>query len=208
MSQKGKYIQRVCCSCGKEYFAHANKLNSKYCSRRCSGKANNRKPQIQARICPICSTEFQPKQSKIIYCSIQCKNESQRIEKEFTCAYCGKVFYRKPSDARKNKTGNFFCDNDCRIKWWRGERHNWWKSGFHFRLGYKVVLQKHHKYKFEHRLIMEEHIGRKLSRDEVIHHINGNRLDNRIENLVIMTNEEHGRLHNPPKRKKCNGGQK
>lgn len=57
----------------------------------------------------------------------------------------------------------------------------------------------------EHRLIMEQHIGRKLSRQEVVHHINGDKRDNRLENLQIMTQDEHNKLHKEylPKTKIC-----
>ena len=47
----------------------------------------------------------------------------------------------------------------------------------------------------EHRFIMEQHLKRKLKRNEVVHHINGDKLDNRIENLQIMTLSEHSRFH-------------
>ena len=46
-----------------------------------------------------------------------------------------------------------------------------------------------------HRLIMEHHIGRKLKSNEHIHHINNNKLDNRIENLQIVSPSEHIRIH-------------
>lgn len=48
---------------------------------------------------------------------------------------------------------------------------------------------------YEHRYIMEQHLGRKLGRYEYVHHINENTRDNRIENLVIMTPEEHNYHH-------------
>ena len=47
----------------------------------------------------------------------------------------------------------------------------------------------------QHRLVMEAYIGRYLNKEEIIHHINGNKSDNRIENLLITNNHEHLQYH-------------
>ena len=48
---------------------------------------------------------------------------------------------------------------------------------------------------YYHRYIMEQHLGRKLTKDEQVHHINGNKLDNRLENLELVNIKKHCSIH-------------
>ena len=65
----------------------------------------------------------------------------------------------------------------------------------------QIVVNK--KKVLEHRYIMERHLGRPLSKDEQIHHINGNGKDNRIENLKLCSNNsEHMKIHGQEIREK------
>lgn len=89
------------------------------------------------------------------------------------------------------------------------EQNGNWKGGRIFKNGYAFVLDHGHprahngKYVHEHIAVMEARLGRRLAwhgksdqRSEVVHHINGNRLDNRLENLRLMAYGAHTKMHN------------
>lgn len=84
-----------------------------------------------------------------------------------------------------------------------GEKAANWKGGKKTNYkGYVLVLNKEHPranrnggYVFEHILIMEQYLGRYLNDDEIVHHLNEIKDDNRIENLELMTVGEHTKLH-------------
>ena len=60
--------------------------------------------------------------------------------------------------------------------------------------GYKI-FNINGKNVFEHRIVMEKHLGRNLEPFEIIHHRDGNRLNNSISNLKVMTQSNHAAIH-------------
>lgn len=92
------------------------------------------------------------------------------------CKGCSSPMGRNDGNKRKTE----YC-KDCL----KGDKHPNFTGGYLNHDGYRIIQGK-----LEHRTVMEEYIGRKLEKDENVHHINGVRTDNRIENLELWNTSQ------------------
>ena len=103
------------------------------------------------------------------------------------CSLCGDLFFTTGPTVS-------FCGRKCGTKVRPRGPDNWnWKGGTKkLRGGYIGAHAPDHPnadcgYVREHRLVMEKHLGRYLKPHESVHHVNGRRDDNRLENLQLWT---------------------
>lgn len=142
------------------------------------------------------------------------------------CSYCNKKFHLKPYRIKraKNLCCSYECNRQLRKITMKGENNHqyglkgslnssWVSDERITNYGYKKIRVIDHPFRdcsdfvFEHRLIAEKFMlndtnsvvindKKYLNPDLVVHHIDFNKLNNDIENLKIMTLEEHTTLHN------------
>jgi hypothetical protein len=162
----------ICLYCNKE-FTSSNHLK-KYCTELCYKQAKAKRQYVKRdythkTICTECKIEFIANWNGVHLCSQECvsKHNSRVLTK----------FQDIPS-----------CLEDASRKLDKN-------------LGYvRVYVPMHPEantwgYVYEHRVMAEQIIGRRLEKDEIVHHKNGKRWDNRIENLEVMNKNDHAKLH-------------
>lgn len=118
---------------------------------------------------------------------------------DVVCAHCGKIIHLRKCYARRNRS-HYFCNKHCESEYRKldNTKDNWAGGRINTSTGYKTIRIDGREID-EHRLVMAKHIGRDLRSDEIVHHINGDKLDNRIENLQLLSQSEHMKIHNAKK---------
>lgn len=170
-SQQGRnltLVEKTCVECGEPFRCPAY-LAPRYvtCSRECSG-VRKRRPfyGTATRTCPECHAPFE---------AVLTRNGTVRKGQQFCCNPCRLVALQRIPRPKKGKGRGWLDPKGYRhiIVWVHGER--------------RAML--------EHRWVMEQHLGRSLSPDEVVHHVNEVRDDNRIENLRVVSSHSDHLLH-------------
>jgi hypothetical protein len=136
----------------------------------------------RSAICERCGAEYGPNASGKLnarFCSNACKGSPPATVE---CRQCGKPYVTQASYVRNGRTS--FCSQACL---WdsRGDGRHVDDKGY-----VRVKLQRGGKYEMEHRVVMARHLGRDLLPHESVHHLNGDRADNRIENLELWSRSQ------------------
>ena len=169
-------------------------------------------PKVK-RTCEQCGKGFMVWPSRVKhdgakFCSRDCANQSQIVGTTYECVVCSKKVVAPPSVASVKKTCSRQCMSKHRSRRQRGSKSHRWKGGVIELEGYIAVMKPDHPrawstgYVLKHILVAEEMLGRHLvwkgldhPDTEVVHHINGDRKDNRPSNLEVLSPGEHSALH-------------
>jgi hypothetical protein len=195
-------VSKICEACKKPFTVPKCFEDQRTCSKDCGGVI--RRKGLVIRVCGYCSKEFiveHPSDDKM-YCSKECGYASTRGErhhrwnpnKVVVCQNCQKEF-RPPELNRK------FCSNACNKAWKKIHGNGLAPIGTKSEFGeYIFVKIGRTRWIPEHRMIVEQLLGRPLKKTEIIHHRNGIKHDNRPENLQVVTRQAHMKIHDEAER--------
>lgn len=136
----------------------------------------------------------------------ECNKKDNKIsngKEKRICFICGKQFNTTVTEI--NRGGGLTCSRECYFKRFKmivkkGKESPYYKEKIKAN-GYLKIHAPNHKRAdnkglvFEHIIKIEEHIGRNLLENEVVHHLDENKTNNKIENLLLMYGSEHIKLH-------------
>lgn len=114
---------------------------------------------------------------------------TRAIPLQFVCLACG-----AQRETRSNSSKGLFCNPRCRAAFQRKGREH--VRGY-IQAGYRMLRWNDggkHRYQFEHRRVWEDANG-PIPDGHIIHHINGDKLDNRLENLQCLRRYDHSQEH-------------
>ena len=146
--------------------------------------------------CPTCQKLFRVYYCRLKthnYCSKKCADAGLRKGRQITCIICGAHRYFRPSYL--SRMSGKLCSYRCWTKINHGKTAAAWKGGRILRSSGYWNVRIGKRYVMEHRLVMEQLLGRKLRKNEVVHHRDHNRLNNHTSNLQLMTKSSHMRYH-------------
>ena len=181
---------RSCETCGSIY--HPRKPTSKYCSLACCAAAKNTPDD---RSCEVCGSIYHSYKPTSKYCSLACCLVFRRKTYYRRCKRCNKPF---PFEAKKKKKR--FCSPACaweslRIHHPYPGKAGTTKRGIHYypdggsrinNLYLRDGPVLGHKTRAVHRVMIDKYIGRPLTDNECVVHLNGDRGDNRIDNYYVF----------------------
>lgn len=181
-SKRHRLDRRTRCGCGTIFVPRH--WRHKFCSRECAAKWGR---PLRQRACEHCESTFETRTMTKRFCSRVCMIAARREKRRLVCPQCGRGF--GTADRRQR-----FCSVRCARLGTRnsGDRAHNWKGGRVNHFGYVRVrapghprASKKNPYVLEHILVMERVLGRHLLPNERVHHRNGQRNDNRPENLEL-----------------------
>lgn len=188
MERMSRRVEKFCRYCTLPYTVPSCRVGrNKFCSSYCAKSYASMMRVLRSRFCIPCGSTFFPRRGQLVLgrgtaCSKSCAARGDRNP------FYGRK-HSAESMARAVKTKR------ARGKILTGPRNPSWKGGRYVAKNGYVVIRVDGIQRHEHRVVMERHLGRPILSSEMVHHINGNKSDNRIENLEVMSRADHAKHH-------------